>query len=111
MLFLLKYNSLLYILVVLYLLLLIILSIMPPVLPIRKHPGLIPPTVAGPIIVTCFSLATRRSLLVMFSGMPSAMIAIVRIFLHAGNIIVSIVTSYADRSEAKLTKTETFGCA
>ena len=32
----------------LYNLLLTILSIAPPVLPIRKQPGLIPPTVAGP---------------------------------------------------------------
>jgi hypothetical protein len=30
----------------------IMLSIIPPVLPILKHPGFIPPTVAGPIINT-----------------------------------------------------------
>ena len=32
-----------------YNLLRIMLSNMPPVLPIRKHPGFIPPTVAGPM--------------------------------------------------------------
>lgn len=35
-----------------------ILSIIPPVLPILKHPGLIPPTVAGPIMVILRSRAT-----------------------------------------------------
>jgi hypothetical protein len=39
-----------------------ILSIIPPVLPILKHPGLTPPTVAGPIIDTFFSLASLMSL-------------------------------------------------
>lgn len=52
---------------------------MPPVLPILKQPGLIPPTVAGPIMLTPFSWAKRISFRVMFSGIPSAMIAIVRI--------------------------------
>ncbi len=34
------------------------LSIIPPVLPILNAPGLIPPTVAGPMIVMPFFLAT-----------------------------------------------------
>ena len=54
-----------------------ILSIIPPVLPILKQPGLIPPTVAGPMMVTRFSFACLLMLLVMFSGIPSAMIAMV----------------------------------
>ena len=62
------------------------------------------------MIVTSFSFATLKSLLVIFSGIPSAIIAIVRIFLHSAFLIVSMVTSYADRSEAKLTNTETLGC-
>jgi len=33
------------------------LSIMPPVLPMRKQPGLMPPTVAGPMIMTPLALA------------------------------------------------------
>ncbi|MPC18271.1 hypothetical protein E2C01_011149 [Portunus trituberculatus] len=56
------------------------LSIMPPVLPILKQPGLIPPTVAGPIIDTPNSVAFLIRIRVMFSGMPSAMMAIVRIW-------------------------------
>jgi len=57
-----------------------ILSIIPPVLPILKPPGFNPPTVAGPIIVTFFSLANNISFLVIFSGMPSAIMAIVLIY-------------------------------
>lgn len=57
-----------------------ILSIIPPVLPILKEPGFKPPTVAGPMIVTFFLLAIRINFLVMFSGIPSAIMAIVRIY-------------------------------
>ena len=46
------------------------LSIMPPVLPMRKQPGLIPPTVAGPITTTFFSRASFTSSRVLFSGTP-----------------------------------------
>ena len=46
------------------------LSIMPPVLPMRKQPGLIPPTVAGPITTTSFSRASFTSSRVLFSGTP-----------------------------------------
>ena len=110
----------------LYNLLLTILSIAPPVLPIRKQPGLIPPTVAGPecvkqdklnnlliywmywtvfllaliskafnfvqlpMMVTSFSLAAKISFLVRFSGIPSAMMAMV---LIQGNLMASNVTS------------------
>lgn len=56
-----------------------ILSIIPPVLPILKQPGFKPPTVAGPMIVTFFWLASNINFLVMFSGIPSAMMAIVLI--------------------------------
>ena len=55
------------------------LSVIPPVLPILKHPDLIPPTVAGPITATPFSLALLMRTLVQFSGMPSAIMAMVRI--------------------------------
>lgn len=58
---------------------------MPPVFPILKQPGLIPPTVAGPIIETPFCLAVWMSFLVMFSGIPSAMIAIVLIWNYFKN--------------------------
>lgn len=57
-----------------------ILSIMPPVLPILKHPGLIPPTVAGPIMDTLFWWAIKISFRVWFSGIPSAIMAIVLIW-------------------------------
>ena len=56
------------------------LSSMPPVLPILKQPGLMPPTVAGPMTVTCFSAAMAFSFRVRFSGIPSAMMAMVRIY-------------------------------
>lgn len=56
-----------------------ILSIIPPVLPILKQPGLTPPTVAGPIMETPFSFANLIKIRVMFSGIPSAIMAIVRI--------------------------------
>ena len=52
---------------------------MPPVLPILKQPGFTPPTVAGPMIVTPFLSASLISFLVKFSGMPSAMMAMVLI--------------------------------
>ena len=55
------------------------LSVIPPVLPILKHPDLIPPTVAGPITATPFSSALLMRILVQFSGMPSAMMAMQRI--------------------------------
>lgn len=56
------------------------LSIIPPVLPILKQPGFNPPTVAGPITVTFFSLANKINFLVIFSGIPSAIIAMVLIY-------------------------------
>lgn len=56
------------------------LSIIPPVLPILKQPGFSPPTVAGPITVTFFSLANKINFLVMFSGIPSAIMAMVLIY-------------------------------
>ena len=40
------------------------LSIMPPVFPILKQPGLTPPTVAGPMMVTFLLSATLISFLV-----------------------------------------------
>jgi hypothetical protein len=91
----------------LYNLLCRILSIMPPVLPILKHPGLTPPTVAGPMIVTFFSCALRINFLVMFSGIPSAIMAIV---LICGNSKVSMALSYADRNEANVIMTSASGC-
>ncbi|KYM85599.1 hypothetical protein ALC53_04537, partial [Atta colombica] len=72
----------------LYNLLCKILSIIPPVLPILKQPGFTPPTVAGPIIVTFFCCAARIIFLVIFSGIPSAIMAIV---LICGNCNVSIM--------------------
>ena len=56
-----------------------ILSSMPPVLPMRKQPGLMPPTVAGPMTVTPFTRASWISSRVCRSGTPSAMMATVRI--------------------------------
>ena len=53
------------------------LSSMPPVLPMRKHPGLIPPTVAGPMMPTPLRSAVAISSRVCISGTPSAMIATV----------------------------------
>lgn len=82
------------------------LSIMPPVLPILKAPGLIPPTVAGPIMVMPFFFAmckiSRARYVyvnldaggrfnkdrITLSGTPSAIIAIDLIW---GNSISSNV--------------------
>ena len=50
----------------LYSLLCRMLSIMPPVLPILKQPGVIPPTVAGPMIVTFFFSANLINFRVRF---------------------------------------------
>ena len=92
------------------------LSIIPPVFPILKHPGLIPPTymytvqrtcgshmtfkarrvwltVAGPMMATPFSLAFLIINFVLFSGIPSAMIAIVR------NYTYGIIQTYDGKSE------------
>ncbi len=44
------------------------LSIMPPVLPILKQPGLMPPTVAGPMMVMPFFLAMWAISLARCSG-------------------------------------------
>ena len=58
-----------------------------------KHPGLIPPTVAGPMMRTPLSWASLISFLVWFSGMPSAMMATVLIW---GKLMASTALSYAD---------------
>ncbi|KYM98893.1 hypothetical protein ALC62_10368 [Cyphomyrmex costatus] len=78
----------------LYNLLCKILSIIPPVLPILKQPGFTPPTVAGPIIVTFLRCAARIIFLVIFSGIPSAIIAIV---LICGNCNVSMVQLFLQK--------------
>lgn len=65
-------------------------------LPIRKQPGLIPPTVAGPMMVTgppCsagLSVASLMSCSVRLSGTPSAMMAMV---LMLGMASASLVDS------------------
>lgn len=51
--------------------------------PILKQPGLMPPTVAGPMMVTPLLWAILFNFLVLFSGIPSAMMAIVLIFLNS----------------------------
>ena len=58
-----------------------------------KQPGLMPPTVAGPMMVTFLALASALTRRVLNSGMPSAIIAIVR---NCGNLSVCSVASSAD---------------
>ena len=75
-------------------------------LPILKQPGLMPPTVAGPMMVTPCFLACRLTFFVLNSGIPSAMMAIVR---NCGYFRVSRVASSAERKEAKFIKTSASG--
>jgi hypothetical protein len=71
-----------------------------------KHPGLMPPTVAGPMMLTPLLLAFLMSDLVLFSGTPSAMIAIV---LICGKSSASHTDEYTLLNDAKLINTSTSG--
>ncbi len=81
-------------------------SIVPAVLPMRKAPAAMPPTVAGPMtILPCF-LAVRLMIRDCLSGTPSAMTATTRMLSSER---ASIVVSKAERCEAKLTITSASG--